>query len=65
MLQGADGLPATETPVGYPLSIDWDGILADDPEHGDDVVRRVRDVLELIWKDRPRPSKRKPAKSWA
>jgi hypothetical protein len=28
------------------------GILVDDPEHQDDIVRRVRDVLELIWRDR-------------
>ena len=33
----------------YPLSVDWDGILVDDSEHEDDVVRRVRDVLELLW----------------
>lgn len=33
----------------YPLAVDWDGILVDDPEHPDDVVRRVRDVLELVW----------------
>jgi len=36
----------------WTLVIDWDGILVDDPEHTDDIVRRVRDVLELIWKDR-------------
>ena len=36
----------------YPLSIDWDGILVDDPDHPDDIIRRVRDVLEVIWKDR-------------
>ena len=36
----------------YPLKIDWDGILVDDPGHEDDIVRRVRDVLELIWGDR-------------
>ena len=35
----------------YPLKIDWDGILVDDPGHEDDIIRRVRDVLELIWKD--------------
>ena len=37
---------------GYPLRIDRDGILVDDPDHSDDIVRRVRDVLEVIWKDR-------------
>jgi hypothetical protein len=52
MLQGQDGLPATQTSKGYPLRIDWDGILVDDPDHPDDVIRRVRDVLEVIWKDR-------------
>jgi hypothetical protein len=52
MLQGTDGLPLTQTPEGYPLHIDWDGILVDDPSHSDDVVRRVRDVLEVIWKGR-------------
>ncbi len=52
ILQGSDGLPATVAPEGYPLHIDWDGILVDDPEHSDDIVRRVREVLEVIWKDR-------------
>jgi len=36
----------------YPLRVDWDGILADDPDHPDDIVRRVREVLELLWKER-------------
>jgi hypothetical protein len=52
VLQGPDGLPTAETPYGYPIRIDWDGILVDDPDHSDDIIRRVRDVLEVIWKDR-------------
>jgi hypothetical protein len=52
MLQGLDGLPAIETPKDYPLRINWDGIIPDDPDHNDDIVRRVREVLELIWKER-------------
>ena len=36
----------------YPLKIDWDGILVDDPGHLDDIVRRVKDVFGLIWKDK-------------
>lgn len=52
MLQNADGLPATETPPGYPLDIDWDGILVDDSDHPDDIIRRVRGVLEVLWGDR-------------
>jgi hypothetical protein len=51
MLQGQDGLPATKPPAGYGLEIDWDGILTDDRDHSEDIVRRVRDVVELIWKD--------------
>src|SRR5438128_2426131 len=52
MLQGPDGLPATDPPDDYPLRIERDGILVDDPNHSEDIVRRVRDVLELIWKER-------------
>ena len=44
--------PATSTPKGYTLRIDSDGIIPDDPDHTDDIVRRVQEVLELIWKDR-------------
>ena len=52
MLQNAHGLPASEEPLGYPIRIDWAGILPDDTDHSDDIVRRVREVLELVWKDR-------------
>ncbi len=41
-----------EIPVDYPVYIDADGILVDDETHSDDIVRRVRDVLTLLWKDR-------------
>jgi hypothetical protein len=33
----------------YPLAVDWDGILVDDPDHPDDIIRRVREVLDLLW----------------
>ena len=52
MLQGSDGLPLTTAPEDYPLRIVRDGILVDDPDHTDDIMRRVREVLEVIWKDR-------------
>ena len=52
MLQESTGLPAEEPPDNYPLEIDWDGILVDELGHLDDIVRRVREVLELIWKDK-------------
>lgn len=50
MLTGNDGLPLARPPVNYPLPMDDDGILVDEPDHSDDIVRRVRDVLEVIWK---------------
>jgi hypothetical protein len=52
MLQGTDGLPTLEVDADYPLRLDRDGILVDDPDHPDDIIRRVRDVLEVIWKGR-------------
>jgi hypothetical protein len=59
MLQGDDGLPASKAPPGYPLRISWGGVLVDDlgfgegaHPHREDVVRRVRDVLDLLWGDR-------------
>ncbi len=42
----------TITDDDYPLRISWDGILVDDSGHEADIVCRVRDVLESIWKDR-------------
>ena len=61
MLKGADGLPLNEAPSGYPLEIDWDGILVDDADHKDDIIRRVRDVMELIFKDRAEAIEREAA----
>jgi len=48
----------TITDEEYPIRIPWDGILVDDPgfnggaPHRDDIVRRVREVLDLLWGDR-------------
>lgn len=36
----------------YPLEVDRDGVLADDPDHADDVVKRVREALELVLGER-------------
>ncbi|HET6574074.1 MAG TPA: BREX-1 system adenine-specific DNA-methyltransferase PglX [Fimbriiglobus sp.] len=52
MLGQCGCLPDPTTIAGYPLVIDWDGILVDDADHSDDLVRRVRGVLEVIWKGR-------------
>lgn len=32
----------------YPIRIDWDGILVDDPGHPDDIVGRVAEVIEHL-----------------
>jgi hypothetical protein len=50
MLLSDSGLPLRDSPPGYPLIIDWDGILVDDPDHSDDIVRRVRDALAVMFK---------------
>jgi hypothetical protein len=52
LLVGADGKPATQTPENYRWPINFDGVLVDDRDNSADVVRRVREFLELIWKDR-------------
>jgi len=54
ILRGPNGLPAIpkDVPTDYPVRIDWDGVLVDDSGHEDDIVRSVRDVLEIICKDR-------------
>ncbi|MCL4532427.1 MAG: BREX-1 system adenine-specific DNA-methyltransferase PglX, partial [Actinobacteria bacterium] len=36
----------------YPLPIPWEGILVDDPDHQDDLVRQVRSVFDLLFGER-------------
>lgn len=52
MLTGPDGLPASQPPQGYPLAVDPDGLLVDDPKHSDDIMKRVQDGLQLLWGER-------------
>jgi hypothetical protein len=55
-LEGTVKTP-TSSDSEYPLRISWNGILVDDlgfngtQTHRDDIVRRVREVLDLLWKD--------------
>ena len=51
MLTGDDGLPLTASPEGYPIVVDADGIIVDDPGHPDDIVARVRQVLDTVFPD--------------
>jgi hypothetical protein len=61
MLQNVQGLPLEKSEVqmllaarkwDYPIEIPWDGILVDDPGHLLDIEGRVRQIIEIIWKDR-------------
>ncbi|MGB5157330.1 MAG: BREX-1 system adenine-specific DNA-methyltransferase PglX [Desulfobacterales bacterium] len=54
MLQNADGLPAEPNDVlsDYPLRISWSGITVDDEGHPEDIIARVREAIEVIWKDK-------------
>ena len=44
--------------AGYPLRVAWNGVLVDDPgfngkgPHREDIVRRVREVFDLLWKEK-------------
>jgi hypothetical protein len=53
-LQNAEGLPAhpEDVPATYPIRIPWDGLFVDNPNHPLDIERCVREVIEIIWKDR-------------
>lgn len=54
MLQNVDSLPAVpeDVLVEYPLSISWSGILVDSEDNSEDIERRVRGALHLIWGER-------------
>lgn len=44
-------LTPTSDLTDYLLSVDQDGILVDDPNHPDDIFKRIHDVFELLWQD--------------
>lgn len=54
MLQNDQGLPASEhdIPDDYPLCVSWSGILVDDEAQTEDIVARVREAIEVIWKEK-------------
>jgi len=54
MLQNAEGFPAEpqDVPENYPLRISWGGILVDNEGHPEDIVTRVREVIEVIWHEK-------------
>ncbi len=61
MLLNRSGLPMTREDIkgignhaewNYPLEIQWDGILVDDEDSPNDIIRHLREVLRVIWKER-------------
>jgi hypothetical protein len=54
MLQDAAGLPAApgDVPACYPVRITWPGLIVDDPAHPEDIERRVREVLAVLFPGR-------------
>ena len=44
-------VPALIPDDRYPVRISWDGILVEDEDNHDDVIQRVREVLEVVWKE--------------
>lgn len=53
-LQNVHGLPARpeDVPNAYPVRVPWDGILVDEANHPLDIVRGVRNVLDILWNER-------------
>lgn len=53
MLQNANSLPAEpqDVPAVYPLRISWSGILVDDEGYKEDIATRIREAIEVIWKE--------------
>jgi hypothetical protein len=47
----SQGVPAQIPDDRYPVRISWDGILVEDENDPDDVIRRIREVLDIAWKD--------------
>jgi hypothetical protein len=57
MLTNSDGQPCKTPPADYPISWRADGLLVDDAETGgvsagEDIVRRMRQVIEVVWRDK-------------
>lgn len=50
--QFEDAAHTTTGAEAYPVPVAWDGILVDDASAPDDIVRRVRAVLDYLWGER-------------
>ena len=36
----------------YPVRIAWNGIIVDDKSHSEDIITRIRETIEVIWKEK-------------
>jgi len=54
MLQGPDRLPAKpeDVPSDYPVPIQWDGIIPDDPGHPEDLITLLHQVFRTLFPGR-------------
>jgi hypothetical protein len=43
---------ATITDKDYPIVVNWTGVLVDDPDNSEDIVKRVQSVLEVMFDKR-------------
>lgn len=50
-LQSEDGYPIKKRPSNYPITTQDSAILVDDLDHADDILRRMNEAQEFIWKD--------------
>jgi len=52
MLTNKEGLPLKtyDSPEGYPFEISLNGILVDDEGHIEDIIRRIRQAIEIVYR---------------
>jgi hypothetical protein len=51
MLSSTSLETTSATPPGYPTRIQWEGIIVEDSEHSDDIVRSLSEVMEVLWRN--------------
>lgn len=51
MLQRSDNQPLETTPPNYPVQIEWNGLLVDDADGINDIVKGVQNALQAIWNE--------------
>ncbi len=52
MLHTDEGVTTGRSLEGYPIRVNSEGIVPDDADHTDDIIRRVQQAFEFIWRGR-------------